>query len=151
MPRCGLLVWILVSKLAPTSSYYRKLDMLLIETGRYRELSSWRKGFKKTWRKLEKTPITIPINDAYKPNVHKWICTCPSFAHQESCTFEKAMLAWSKALQKDWDTRSNFGTNGCLTPCSARVHHFCNWQRHVWTRRGGWIRHEVQLCQHGRS
>jgi len=50
MPRCDLLVWILVTKLAPT--YYRKLDQLLKETGRYRELSSWRKEFKKIWRKL---------------------------------------------------------------------------------------------------
>lgn len=78
MPRCDLLVWILVTKLAPT--YYRKLDFLLTETGRYRELSCWRKGFKKIWQKLEKTPITIPLNDAYKTNVQKWICTCPSFA-----------------------------------------------------------------------
>jgi len=78
MPRCDLLVWILITKLAPT--YYRKLDRLLQEQGRYRELSSWRKGFKKTWRKLEKTPITIPLNDAYRPNVENWICTCPAFA-----------------------------------------------------------------------
>lgn len=78
MPRCDLLVWILVTKLAP--SYYRKLDRLLKETARYRELSSWRKDFKKVWRKLEKKPITIPLNDAYKPNVEKWICTCPAFA-----------------------------------------------------------------------
>jgi hypothetical protein len=78
MPRCDLLVWILVTKLAPT--YYRKLDRLLKEQARYRELSSWRKGFKKTWRKLEKTPITLPLNDAYRPNVKKWICTCPAFA-----------------------------------------------------------------------
>ena len=77
MPRCDLLVWILITKLAPT--YYRKLDQLLTETGRYRELSSWRKAFKKAWRKLEKTPITLPLNDAYKPNTEKWICTCPSF------------------------------------------------------------------------
>jgi len=77
MPRCDLLVWILVTKLAPT--YYQKLDQLLKETARYRELSSWRKGFKKAWRKLEKTPITLPLNDAYKPEVAKWICTCPSF------------------------------------------------------------------------
>jgi len=62
MPRCDLLVWILVTKLAPT--YYRKLDQLLTETARYRELS-WRKGFKKIWRKLEKTPITMLLNDAY--------------------------------------------------------------------------------------
>jgi len=78
MPRCDLLVWILVKKLAP--SYYRKLDILLTEGARYRELSSWRKGFKKAWRKLEKTPITIPINDAYQPKVEEWVCTCPAFA-----------------------------------------------------------------------
>lgn len=78
MPRCDLLVWILVTKLAP--SYYRKLDRLSKETARYRELSSWRKDFKKIWRKLEKKPITIPLNDAYQPNVEKWICTCPAFA-----------------------------------------------------------------------
>ncbi|KAF8151568.1 hypothetical protein B0H34DRAFT_621443, partial [Crassisporium funariophilum] len=53
---------------------------LLKETARYRKLSSWRKGFKKTWRKLEETPITMPINDAYRPKVNKWICTCPAFA-----------------------------------------------------------------------
>jgi len=63
MPRCDLLVWILFTKLAPT--YYRKLDFLLKEQARYRKLSSWRKPFKKIWRKLEKTPITMPINDAY--------------------------------------------------------------------------------------
>ena len=67
MPRCDLLVWILITKLAPT--YYRKLDLLLKESARYRELSSWRKGFKKTWRKLEESLITIPINDAYRPKV----------------------------------------------------------------------------------
>lgn len=78
MPRCDLLVWILVVKLAP--SYYRKLNRLLTDTGRYRELPSWRKEFKRTWRKLERTPITLPQNDAYKPNVIKWVCTCPSFA-----------------------------------------------------------------------
>ncbi|KAJ6617365.1 hypothetical protein B0H10DRAFT_1760364, partial [Mycena sp. CBHHK59/15] len=33
MPQCDLLVWILVAKLAPC--YYRKLDRLLTDTGRY--------------------------------------------------------------------------------------------------------------------
>ena len=78
MPRCDLLVWILVTKLVPT--YYRKLDLLLKESARYLELLSWHKGFKKIWRKLEETPITIPINDAYRPKVNEWICTCPAFA-----------------------------------------------------------------------
>src|ERR1700678_1486460 len=78
MPRCDFLVWILVTKLAPT--YYQKLDLLLNEHPRYHELSSWRKGFKKVWRKLEKTLINMPINNAYRPKVEKWNCTCPAFA-----------------------------------------------------------------------
>ncbi|KAJ7774147.1 hypothetical protein DFH07DRAFT_988137 [Mycena maculata] len=78
MPRCDLLVWILVTKLAPC--YYRKLDRLLTDTGRYRELPSWRKDFKRTWRKLEKTPITLPVNPAYKTDAKKMLCTCPSLA-----------------------------------------------------------------------
>ena len=73
MPRCDLLVWILVVKLAPT--YYRKLNRLLTETGRFRELPSWRKGFKREWWKLEKKPITMPINDAYRPDAKKMVCT----------------------------------------------------------------------------
>lgn len=77
MPRCDLLVWILVTKLAP--SYYTKLDRLLIQTGRYRELCSWRKEFKRDWRKLAKREITMPINDAYRPDAVKWCCTCPAF------------------------------------------------------------------------
>ncbi|KAJ7823769.1 hypothetical protein B0H13DRAFT_2445222 [Mycena leptocephala] len=76
MPRCDLLAWILVVKLAPT--YYRKLDRLLTDTGRYRELPSWRKTFKREWRKLEKKPITLPVNPAYKTDAKKMLCTCPS-------------------------------------------------------------------------
>jgi len=77
MPRCDLLAWILVTKLAPT--YYIKLDHLLIPNGRYRELCSWRREFKKTWRNLETREITMPINDAYRPDAKNWICTCPFF------------------------------------------------------------------------
>ncbi|KAF7328432.1 hypothetical protein MVEN_02559100 [Mycena venus] len=76
MPRCDLLAWILITKLAPC--YYRKLDRLLTDTGRYRELPSWRRDFKQAWRKLEKTPITLPVNPAYKTDAKKMICTCPS-------------------------------------------------------------------------
>ncbi|KAJ6605575.1 hypothetical protein DFH09DRAFT_1067827 [Mycena vulgaris] len=49
MPRLDLLVWILVKKLAP--SYYRKLDTMFVETGRFRELASWRKAFKREWKR----------------------------------------------------------------------------------------------------
>ncbi|KAJ7029465.1 hypothetical protein C8F04DRAFT_41119 [Mycena alexandri] len=76
MPRCDLLAWILIVKLAPT--YYRKLERLLTDTGRYRELPSWRKDFKKIWRRNEKTPITLPVNPAYKTDATKGLCTCRS-------------------------------------------------------------------------
>jgi hypothetical protein len=72
------LVWILIVKLAP--SYYRKLDQMVDDTDRYRELPSWRKAFKRAWKKAAKTPITMPLNDKYRPNVQKWVCTCPHFS-----------------------------------------------------------------------
>ena len=72
-PRLDLLVWILVKKLAPT--YYRKLDQLLHNTGRFRELPSWRKAFKREWKKLARTPIEMPINPKYRPDSMKWVCT----------------------------------------------------------------------------
>lgn len=76
MPRCDLLAWILIVKLAP--SYYLKLVRLLTDTGRYRELPCWRKAFKRVWRRHEKTPVTLPVNPAYKTDAKKMICTCPS-------------------------------------------------------------------------
>jgi hypothetical protein len=42
-------------------------------------LSSWHQDFKKEWQALEKQQITLPMNDAYKPNAEKWTCTCPHF------------------------------------------------------------------------
>lgn len=76
-PRIDLLAWILVTKLAP--SYSKKLDHLLHDTGRFRELSSWRKSFKSEWQRALETPITMPMNAKYRPNVGKWVCTCPHF------------------------------------------------------------------------
>ncbi|KAF9021704.1 hypothetical protein BDZ89DRAFT_1163620 [Hymenopellis radicata] len=75
MPRVDLLIWILVTKLAP--NYYRRLDVLINPIGRYRELASWRKAFKKEWRRCETTPLTLPMNEKYQPDTEKWVCTCP--------------------------------------------------------------------------
>jgi hypothetical protein len=75
-PRLDLLVWILVAKLAPT--YYRKLDLVASTTGRYRGLPSWRKQFKREWKKLANTPIMMPLNEKYRPDPQKWVCTCPA-------------------------------------------------------------------------
>ncbi|THU79226.1 hypothetical protein K435DRAFT_884508 [Dendrothele bispora CBS 962.96] len=78
-PRIDFLVWILTAKLAP--SYYRRLDLIQRPVGRgYRNLSSWRRDFKREWKKCVGTEITYPLNPKYKPDVRCWVCTCPYFA-----------------------------------------------------------------------
>ena len=64
-------------KLAPT--YYRKLDLAFIDIGRYHELPVWRKDFKAAWKKAKKTAITLPLNEKYRPDPLRWVCTCPQF------------------------------------------------------------------------
>ncbi|KAJ7475022.1 hypothetical protein FB451DRAFT_1034721, partial [Mycena latifolia] len=54
-PRLDLLVWILVTKLAP--NYYCRLDLIFNPIGRFRELSSWHKAFKAQWKICQNTPI----------------------------------------------------------------------------------------------
>ncbi|KAJ6449111.1 hypothetical protein C8R45DRAFT_849909, partial [Mycena sanguinolenta] len=76
-PRLDLLVWILVTKLAPR--YYRRLELMMVDTGRHRELPSWRKDFKSDWKRCRHTPITLPLNEQYRPDPYKWVCTCPYF------------------------------------------------------------------------
>jgi hypothetical protein len=49
LPRVDLLVWIMVTKLAPR--YYQKVDVILNDTGRFQELPSWRRDFKAAWKK----------------------------------------------------------------------------------------------------
>ena len=77
LPRLDLLAWVLITKLAPT--YYRKLDVMLNDVGRFRELPRWRKDFKSAWGKAMRTPITVPQNEKYRPDVKRFVCTCPHF------------------------------------------------------------------------
>lgn len=60
-------------------SFYRKLDRRLGEVARHRDLPDWRKAFKSEWERCESALITLPINDAYRPDPHKWTCACPYF------------------------------------------------------------------------
>src|SRR6266702_6290817 len=76
-PRLDLLAWVLITKLAPT--YYRKLEVMLNEIGRFCELPKWRKDFKVEWKKAMRTPITMPLNERYRPDVKRFVCTCPQF------------------------------------------------------------------------
>ena len=77
MPRLDLLAWVLMTKLAPT--YYQKLDVMLNHIGHFRELPKWRKDFKAEWQIAMRTPITMPLNDKYRPDVKRFVCTCPRF------------------------------------------------------------------------
>ena len=47
LPCLDPLVWVLVMKLVPM--YYRKLDGMLNDKGRFCELPKWRKDFKFDW------------------------------------------------------------------------------------------------------
>lgn len=77
LPRLDLLAWVLITKLAPT--YYRKLEVMLNDIGRFRELPKWRKDLKVHWIQAMKTSITIPLNERYRPNAQRFVCTCPQF------------------------------------------------------------------------
>ena len=68
LPHLDLLAWVLVTKLAPT--YYRKLDVVLNDIGRFCELPQWRKNFKSEWIKAMRTLITMPLNEKYKLDVN---------------------------------------------------------------------------------
>ena len=76
-PRVDLLVWILLEKLAP--QYYRRIDRILHPIPRYRERASWRKAFKKEWKRCIKTPIRGDVDDKYRPDAHRWVCSCGNF------------------------------------------------------------------------
>jgi hypothetical protein len=52
---------------------------MLNDIGRFRELPTWRKDFKRDWKKAMKTPITMPMNEKYRPDVKRFVCTCPRF------------------------------------------------------------------------
>lgn len=91
---------ILMVKLAPT--YYRKLDLVFVDIGWFRELPAWRKDFKAAWKKAKKTAITLPLNEKYHPDPHQWVCTCPQFVVDrflickhlvQSCQFGRIALS----------------------------------------------------------
>jgi hypothetical protein len=67
----------LISKLGPT--YDRKLNLMMNDIGRFRELPLWRKEFKATWKKAMKKPITMPLNEKYQLDPHRFVCICPQF------------------------------------------------------------------------
>lgn len=66
-----------MAKIVP--AYTRKLIFRLNDIGRYREVASWRKAYKKEWRRCEQAEVNTPINPKYRPDPRRWVCTCPYF------------------------------------------------------------------------
>ncbi|KAH8976492.1 hypothetical protein EDB92DRAFT_1811618 [Lactarius akahatsu] len=52
---------------------------MLNNIGCHRELPKWRKDFKAAWKKAMRTPITMPLNNKYRPDVRQFVCTCLQF------------------------------------------------------------------------
>ena len=59
--------------------YYRKLDNLLRPDDRFREPPSWRKKFKKEWRRCATTALSDPDDTPYNTDPTLWVCGCKSF------------------------------------------------------------------------
>jgi hypothetical protein len=77
LPRLDLLAWVLITKLVPT--YYQKLEVMLNDIGHFHELPKWRRDFKAEWIKAMKTPIMMPMNERYCPDIKHFVCTCLQF------------------------------------------------------------------------
>jgi hypothetical protein len=76
-PRLDILVWILVTKLAPM--YTPKLDALT-SNGRHRNLASWRKPMKAEFRRCARAVLgSDPEDSMYITDPHRWTCSCPHF------------------------------------------------------------------------
>ena len=48
-------------------------------TGRLRELSAWRKAFKRQWKLDAEKDQNYDLYDRYRPDPQRWVCTCPHF------------------------------------------------------------------------
>ena len=70
-------MYTLIKKLAPT--YYQKLQQMVATTGRLRELSAWRKAFKRQWKSDLRKDQNYDLHDRYRPDPKRWVCTCPHF------------------------------------------------------------------------
>ena len=66
-----------MTKLMPL--YVHTLGERLAYTGRHRNHASWRKFFKKEWKRCKSTAITDPDDPKYATDPSRWVCACPSF------------------------------------------------------------------------
>ena len=98
--------------------------MLNNNVGWYQELPLWRKHFKWVWRKGEKTPITLPLNEKYCPGPFKWVCTCPQF-HRHHCLLCKHLIQSLYPvnpvffLEVKWRCTAPFWSHSTLIPLDS--------------------------------
>ncbi|KAN0136762.1 hypothetical protein V8E53_005532 [Lactarius tabidus] len=52
---------------------------MLNDIGHFCKLPKWRRDFKAEWIKAMKTPIMMPMNERYHPDIKRFICTCLQF------------------------------------------------------------------------
>jgi hypothetical protein len=96
LPRLDLLAWVLVTKLAPT--YYRKLEVMLTDIGRFRELPKWRKDFKAEWMKAMRTEITMPLNEKYCPDTQRLYAPARGLSSVDSCCASTLSSSFSQSI-----------------------------------------------------
>jgi hypothetical protein len=78
--RLDLLVWTIVEKVIP--EYEEKVQRIIKPTGLSRDAASWRKEFKREWRRCEVKQTSDPDEfpyTKYNPDPCNWKCACPAY------------------------------------------------------------------------
>ncbi|KAJ6451250.1 hypothetical protein C8R45DRAFT_1057135 [Mycena sanguinolenta] len=73
------------------------------------------------WRRLEKTPITLPVDPGYKADAKKMICTCPSLAVSRFLLCKHVIQAFKPVrpvffLEVKWQCTAPFWIHPSLRP-----------------------------------
>ncbi|KAJ7847917.1 hypothetical protein B0H14DRAFT_3086172 [Mycena olivaceomarginata] len=95
---------------------------MMVDTGRHRELPSWRKDFKSEWKRCRHTPITLPFNDRFllcKHLVQAVHPVDPIFFLE--VTRNRSTPFWSHPSLKPLDVAPALSTSPVL-PASQPVH-----------------------------
>lgn len=75
-PRIDLVLWILTSRVIPDA--INRINS--IRGGDYRKgTASWRKAYKKQWKKLANREVEVENIQKYHTNPARWTCACDAF------------------------------------------------------------------------
>ncbi|KAJ8090975.1 hypothetical protein PM082_024899 [Marasmius tenuissimus] len=76
-PRIDFLIWIVVVRAG--NAYLNSFQHIAVDNGHWTHRSSWRKDFKREWKRSKNAEISLPLNPKYRPDPCSWACTCPYF------------------------------------------------------------------------